>query len=80
MAEKMKQELQRRYVKARVKIYKNTVIINTGMAATVQGIKKCSIRGLGRKNRELMKDVIVLRGYHAYEEEFGEEDEEEKNR
>ena len=39
------------------------------MSATPEGIRRVTLRALSEENKKLLKDVVLLRGYHAFSEE-----------
>ena len=39
------------------------------MSATPEGVRRVTLRALNKENRHLFREVILLRGYHAYSEE-----------
>ena len=71
---RLKESLLRRFPKCKVKSSQTNVVVNTGSTATLQGVRRGASKGLGKAYRFLLSEVVILKGYHAYEDEDSDSD------
>ena len=49
-----------------MKTHENFVILKTGVSATPEGVRRVVLRTLKKYNKDLFKEVILLRKNNAY--------------